>query len=159
MYCRAVKKVSLCNYFWDNPQLYQVTSIHYKKNLEPVIYTMTTKTTIFMFFKHNFKQKWIWLFLHGYNIWLFHYYIFVSNSSFELNSLQKNVFIDCRWDDDDDDDNVLFFYLQHYYGSSTVQIIQTDMIQKKLWTCPRNRTGYQIYVTYTKQNWQLKLCI
>ena len=129
MYCRAVKKVSICNYFCDNPQLYQVTLIHYKKNLEPVIYTMTTKTTIFMFL-NTISSKNEYNFLHGYNTWLFHYYIFFPNSSFELNSLQKNVFVDCRWDDDDD--NVLFFHLQHYYGFSTVQIIQTDLIQNKL---------------------------
>lgn len=66
MYCRAVKKVSICNYFCDNPQLYQVTLIHYKKNLEPVIYTMTTKTTIFMFL-NTISSKNEYNFLHGYN--------------------------------------------------------------------------------------------
>jgi hypothetical protein len=130
MYCRAVKKVSLCKYyFWDNPQLYQVTLIHYKQNLEPVIYTMTTKTTIFMFLNTiSGKNEYEFFYMdiiHDYFIII----IFFSNSSFELDSLQKNVFIDCHWDDDD---NVLFFYLQHYYGSITVQIIQTDLIQKKL---------------------------
>ena len=68
MYCRAVKKVSLCKYyFWDNPTPYQVTLIYYKKYIEPVIYTMTTKTKNFMFLNTISSKNEYDLFLHGYN--------------------------------------------------------------------------------------------